>query len=89
MSREALSLARELAHPFSVAYALMFGSTTHLWRGEAQAARDHAEAVISLCREQGFSSRLATGTFCRGQALTERVIGVCRGLGLHPVPTFS
>jgi hypothetical protein len=25
--------------------------------------------VITLCREQGFSSRLATGTFCRGQAL--------------------
>jgi DNA-binding winged helix-turn-helix (wHTH) protein/tetratricopeptide (TPR) repeat protein len=69
MSREALTLAREVAHPFSLAYALMFGSTTHLWRGEAQAARDHAEAVIALCREQGFSSRLATGTFCRGQAL--------------------
>jgi predicted ATPase len=67
--REALTLARAIAHPYSLAYASMFGSAVHTWRGEAQAALELADAVIALAREQGFPSWLATGIFFRGYAL--------------------
>ena len=67
--REALTLAREVAHPYSLAYALMFASAVHTWRGEAQAALELADAVIALSREQGFPSWVAVGIFSRGYAL--------------------
>ena len=67
--REALNLARDIAHPSSLAYASMFGSAVHTWRGDAQAALELADAVITLAREHGFPSWLATGIFFRGYAL--------------------
>ena len=51
---EAQTLARELAHPYSLLYALIFAIPLHIWRGEAQAALELADAVIALTREQGF-----------------------------------
>jgi predicted ATPase/class 3 adenylate cyclase len=68
--REALGLAREVAHPFSLAYALVFACIIHLQRGEMQAVLESAEAVIALSREQGFSFWLAEGILLRGQVLT-------------------
>ncbi len=68
-SREALSLAREVSHPFSLAYALTFTSAVHTWRGEGQSGQELADAAIALAREQGFPSWVAVGTFNRGYAL--------------------
>ena len=68
-SREALNLAREVSHPFSLAYALTFTSAVHTWRGEGQSAQELADAAIALAREQGFPSWVAVGTFNRGYAL--------------------
>ncbi len=45
-SREALTLARELAHPFSLAQALSLASMLHQYRREGQAAQEQAEALI-------------------------------------------
>src|SRR5262249_15590121 len=67
--QEALALARELAHPFSLAMALSFAAAIHLARGEWPAAQERAEALITLCVEQGFTMMLAYGTMHRGQAL--------------------
>jgi len=67
--RAALTLAQELSHPLSLAYALDLAAGVHLLRREAQAAQEHAEAMIALSREQGFSLRLAEGTIFRGWAL--------------------
>ncbi len=68
--RAALRLAQELSHPLSLAYALDLAAGVHLSRREAQAAQEHAEAMIALSREHGFSFRLAVGTISRGGALT-------------------
>ena len=67
--REALTLAREVAHPSSLVYALIFASPLHTWRGEAQAGLELADACIALSREQGFPSWAAVGIFSRGYAL--------------------
>lgn len=71
-SQEAVALAHELAHPFTLAYALQFAATVHRLRREAHAARERAEAVIALASEQGFPYWTAAGTFVRGWALAEQ-----------------
>jgi TOMM system kinase/cyclase fusion protein len=69
---EALALARELAHPFSLAFALEFAGVLHQFRREQQAAQERAEALMTLSSEQEFALRLAEGTIVRGWALAEQ-----------------
>jgi predicted ATPase len=70
--REALTLAQELAHPFSLAYAMCFaGMLCQLCR-DIQAAQARATAAIALCTEQGFALYLARGTILRGWAMAEQ-----------------
>ena len=71
-SHEALTLARELAHPFSLAFALSFTAMLHQYRWEGQAAQERAEAVIALSTEQGFPYWLTFGTILRGWVLAEQ-----------------
>jgi predicted ATPase len=66
---EALTLARELAHPYSLAYALMFAAVVSRLRREWSAVQAHAEALLALATEQGFAFWEATGTMLRGAAL--------------------
>jgi predicted ATPase len=68
-SQDALTLAQELSHPFSLALALGGTFGIHQSRREVRAAQERAEAVIRLSTEQGFPLTLATGTICRGWAL--------------------
>ena len=69
---EALTLAQELAHPFSLAYALDVAAILHQFRREVQAAHERAEAAIDSATEQGFAYFLAVGTMLRGWALAEQ-----------------
>jgi predicted ATPase len=69
---EALTLARELSHPNSLAVALDYTAFLHQFRREGQAAQERAEAVIALCTEQGLAPFLADGTNLRGWALAEQ-----------------
>ncbi|MBI3757120.1 MAG: adenylate cyclase [Deltaproteobacteria bacterium] len=70
-SYEAIALAQELSHPFSLALALDYAARIHLFRGESQAAQEQAEAAVALCTEQGFPFWLAWGTIVLGWALAE------------------
>ena len=60
-SREACSLSQELAHPFSLAWALLHAAWLYQWRREAQVSQSWAEAGIALATEQGFAYWLAAG----------------------------
>ena len=71
-SQEALTLARELAHPFSLASALICAAELHSLRREALRTYECAEAGLVLSREQGFTFRLAQATVLRGGALVEQ-----------------
>jgi class 3 adenylate cyclase/predicted ATPase len=68
-SCEALALARSLSHHHSLALALVFAAWLHQFRREPQAAREHAEAAIAICAEQGFPLFMSMGTILRGWAL--------------------
>ena len=71
-THEALALARELSHPFSLSAALWAITCLHQYRREEHAAQEQAEAAIALATEHGFAIWLATGTIWRGWALAEQ-----------------
>ena len=66
---EALTLAREIGHPFSLALALDYAAIVYQFHGEAHMAQTLAGQAITLCREQGFAYYLAWGTIIQGWAL--------------------
>jgi predicted ATPase len=70
--REALTLARTLAHPFSLAYTLHWAATTQQLCREAPATQEQAEVAIAFSREQGFAIWVPGATVLRGWALTEQ-----------------
>jgi predicted ATPase len=86
MSDDALTLARELGHPFSMGQALTFAGVVRLFRREVQPTQELAEALIALCTEHGLTLYLAVGTIQRGAALTEQgreeegIAGIREGL---------
>lgn len=71
-SREALSLGRELSHPFSLAYALIFIAVLHEYRREEQTTQKLAGEAVALSTDQGFPLWAAYGTILRGSVLGER-----------------
>lgn len=86
---EAVTLAREFSHPYSLAYALFIAAWVHQYRREGYAAQRRAEEMMVLCNEHGFSFWLAEGTILRGWALCEQgqredgVEQIRRGLTAH------
>jgi predicted ATPase len=72
MSRQALNLAEELSHPYSLGFALFFAAVLHKRRRETQRARERADAAIALASEQGFVRWWAGAMIMRGWALAEQ-----------------
>ena len=68
-SQAARTLAEEVAHPVSLAFALVWAAVVHQWRGEVSAVRELARATITLATEQGFTQRVAHATVLQGWAL--------------------
>jgi predicted ATPase len=66
---EALALAHELSHPFSLAWAQWFATCVYQFRRDVSAVHKQAEATIALATEQGFPLFVAWGTSLRGWAL--------------------
>jgi predicted ATPase len=71
-SDEALALARKIAHPFSLAFALFRAAWLHEFCRVWPVVAEHTEAAIAISAEQGFADFLLLGTFRRGAALVEQ-----------------
>ena len=88
-SQAAVSLAREVAHPFSLVYALNFTAWCHQLRREGQRAKEQAEAGIALSTEHGVPLFLAQSSIFRGRVLAEQEQGeegvtqICQGLAAY------
>ncbi|MGH8071946.1 MAG: hypothetical protein ACRERE_43290, partial [Candidatus Entotheonellia bacterium] len=63
---DALALAHELSHPYSLAWARCWAAMVSQFRRDVPAAHEHAEAAIALATEQGFPQWAAWGTSLRG-----------------------
>jgi TOMM system kinase/cyclase fusion protein len=68
-SHAALALAREVSHPFSLAFALFFNAKLHQLRHEEHATQVLAEDVLTLATACGFPFWMAYGTVWKGWAL--------------------
>jgi len=66
---EALALAHELSHPYSLAYAQCWATYVYQFRRDVPAVHEHAEAAVTLSTAQGFPQYVAMGTSLRGWAL--------------------
>ncbi|HEU4343943.1 MAG TPA: hypothetical protein VFU31_20505, partial [Candidatus Binatia bacterium] len=65
-SQETLSLGRELFHPYSLVYALLWSARLHKFRGEMEPVRERTEEAMILATEQGFPRWVMLGTILRG-----------------------
>lgn len=65
----ALTLAREINHPFSEAAALSYMAGTHLLRGEASAMQDCVDAMRQVTADQTFAIYEGWTHILRGQSL--------------------
>jgi predicted ATPase len=66
---EALALAHELSHPYSLAFARIWAAHFYQWRRDIPAVHEQAEAAVALSIAQGFPQWTAMGTTLRGWAL--------------------
>jgi predicted ATPase len=88
-SQEALTLAQELSHPFSLAIAQGGVALVRQLRREVQAAREWIETNIALSTEQGFAFWATWGSILWGWTLVEQGQGeegieqMCQGLAAY------
>lgn len=69
-SEEALSMARKLGHPFSLADVLCFaGCLFHAMRRDGESLQMNAEELMRLSQERSLAGWFATGMRSRGEAL--------------------
>jgi predicted ATPase len=71
-SHEAVTLARQIAHPFSLGFALNWAAIFHGLLREVRAARASAEAAISLAKEHRLLLWAVLGSILRGWALAHQ-----------------
>jgi predicted ATPase len=83
---EALTLAQQSAHSFSLEFALSVSAIFHQCRREVHAAQRRAEAAIILATEQGFAYYIALNAILHGWALAhqgqaqEGIVQITQGL---------
>ena len=71
-NQRALTLAHEVAHPASLAYAHTWTAMLHQLRRERQAAREQAELAVVLSSEHGLAQFWAGAMILRGWALADQ-----------------
>jgi predicted ATPase len=68
-THDALALAHELSHPYSLAFVRCWAATVYQCRRDVLAAHEQAAAAVALSTEKGFPLWVAMGTSLRGWAL--------------------
>jgi predicted ATPase/class 3 adenylate cyclase len=88
-AHRAVTLANELRHPFTMAYALFHTGFLHLWRREPELVRDRAVGVVDVADEYDLQIWRALGTILLGAAKTglghieEGEAGIQQGIALY------
>jgi predicted ATPase len=71
-SQEAVTLAQQIDHPFSLGFAVSCAAIFHQFRREVCATQNRAEAATLLAKEQGFPVWMAFGFMLYGWAQTQQ-----------------
>jgi class 3 adenylate cyclase/predicted ATPase len=68
----AVTLARQIAHPFSLVFALFLAAMFHAFRREERCTQERAEATMRLAKDQGFPWWVAHGALLGGWAVAHQ-----------------
>ena len=68
-SRRVLARARELSHPYTLAFALHVNCVFHQLRGDGAILEERAEELVALATEHDFPHFVGSGTCFRGWAM--------------------
>jgi predicted ATPase len=71
-AREGVHLAQELAHPFSLAFALAAAAAVYLWRGDQETLQQAVARLQTLAAEQGFRQFAGQAGILGGWLLVEQ-----------------
>ena len=71
-SQEALALAQDVSHAYSLVFALHFSGLLHQSRREVQVVQERAKAEMELASAQGFIYWLAGGMTVHGWAIAQQ-----------------
>jgi predicted ATPase len=89
-SQEAVALAQQVNHPFSLATALCFGAILHFYYlRDLQAAQAYAESLVELTSKEGITFYGASAIIIRGRVqvesgqVEEGIEQIIRGLGSY------
>ncbi len=66
---EALTAARQVSHPFSLAIALDYVAMMHVFDRDIERARIRAEDAVTVCRKHGFTYYLSMAEILAGWAV--------------------
>jgi predicted ATPase/class 3 adenylate cyclase len=86
---EAMALAKQLKHPFTLAYATFHTGVLRMWRQEMAHMEEKAIALLEIAEEHDFQVWRAIATILHGAALTgldqieEGVAQIDRGMALY------
>ena len=72
LSQEALRLAQEIEHPYTLAYALNWMAMVHQFCLAVDKVQQWAEASLAVSSKNGFAHLTAVATVLRGWALVEQ-----------------
>jgi transcriptional regulator with AAA-type ATPase domain/predicted ATPase len=71
-SREAIALAQELDHPFSLTQALYWAAHLHQLCRDARGTQERAQAAMAVAAAQGFAQQQAQALLLHGWALAQQ-----------------
>jgi tetratricopeptide (TPR) repeat protein len=71
-SHEAIALAQQLAHPYSLSFALHYNAVLHVWCREMALAKELLEASIAFMQKHGFVQFLDQAITKLGWVLVEQ-----------------
>jgi len=70
--QEAIALARTLAHPYSLCFALLFASWQHIFQREPDTMQAYVDEMSSIARQQSFAPLEAVGNILDGWLRAQR-----------------
>ena len=68
LAEDAITLGRDLGHPFSQAIGMWFASYTFMFRGESARCRSIADELLELSRRHALKQMIAFASVCSGWA---------------------
>jgi class 3 adenylate cyclase/DNA-binding winged helix-turn-helix (wHTH) protein/predicted ATPase len=88
---EAIALAQQLSHLYSLVFALQYNAILHMWRREIALVKERAEAAMALMQQHGLVNFLGGAMVRLGWVLVEQgaveegIVQIHQALDIHGI----